>query len=341
MEAIGGPAVPLARAAGTILILYGTLLGLWSQQHNESPALLTAIRHWFNRPLGIGEDFTMLGVLLLLLAAGYESAGAAPAARALAIRLARLYAPILAATTLAALLTHVPTVIWTNPMGATAGLADYARNLGLVGQVTAGVTVLVPLAWVVALEIVARLGSVLDSVVRGDLPVVETIGLAAVAGVLFAAAHGQLGQLAVVLSSYPLVVIGQAIRRTRDGTLPIWATALLGVAGWALLGWAEHVCPALAGWWYPLTAAYAIPLFALAVVTGGEVAERIAAAPITHWLATRAQWIVLLAGVAGFPMLALLQGRTSQVTAVLPAVAVTCLVAEAGHRLANWRAAPR
>lgn len=345
-QAIGGsavgsavdPAVPLARAAGTLLILYGTLLGLWADQHGQQSLVLTAIRHWFNRPLGIGQDFTMLGVMLLLLAAGYQSRPAGRAIRSgrmLASRLVRLYAPILGATTLAALLTQLPVTVWTTPAGLRAGPGDFLRGLGLVDQVVSGQRVLVPLAWVVALEIVSWLVAMLP--VR--LPaVVEAIQLVAVAGVLVAAARGQFGQLAVVLSSYPLVVVGQLIRRARDGEQPLWVTLLLTIGAWALLGWAEHVCPPVAGWWYPLTAAYAMPLFAIAVLTGGDTARRVAENPMVDWLATRARWIVLLAGVVGFPILGMLLGRVSPLVAVLPAAAAAGLVAEAGHRLATWRA---
>jgi hypothetical protein len=327
------PVVPLARAAGTLLILYGTLLGLWTDQHGQQSLVLTAIRHWFNRPLGIGEDFTMLGVQLLLLAAGYQSRPAGRAIRSgrvLAGRLVGLYAPILGATTLAALLTQLPVTVWTTPAGVRAGLDDYLRGLGLVDQVLSGPRVLVPLAWVVTLEIVAWL----VAMVPVQLPaVVEAVQLVAVAGVLLVAAHGQFVQLAVVLSGYPLVVVGQLIRRTRDGELPLWVTLLLTTGAWALLGWAQHVCPPLAGWWYPLTAAYAIPLFAIAVLTGGDTARLVAENPMVDWLATRARWIVLLAGVVGFPILGMLLGRVSALVAVLPAAVAAGLVAEAGQRL--------
>lgn len=328
-------AVTLVRAVATVLILYGTLLGLWADLHHEQAGLLTAIRHWINRPLGVGEDFTMLGVMLLLLATGYQTCRVGRSARqgrALRIRLIRLYATILVANTIGVILTYLHATIWTEPFGVRPGFADYLRDITLVNHVASGLPLLAPLGWVIGLEMVAWLVAVLP--VKSPAAV-ETGQLVVVAGVLLSAAvTGGLTQSAVVVSFYPLVVIGALICRAMDGELPVWTAVLLSCLGWGMLVCAEHLFPALDGWWYPLSAAYAALSFAVAAALGGEVADRIASHPVVDWLATRVHWLILLAGVLGFPVLAWAQGKLPLLVGVLSALAVTAIGADAAYRAA-------
>lgn len=65
--------VVLLRASAAVLIVYGYLVGLWIDDRDQQLALLDLSREWLGRPLGLGEDFGPLGVLLLLFTAGYAA----------------------------------------------------------------------------------------------------------------------------------------------------------------------------------------------------------------------------------------------------------------------------
>jgi len=61
----------LARAFGICLVVYSYLGGLWLDRHGQRFGLVDVVREWLDRPLGIGEDFGVLGLMLLLLASGH------------------------------------------------------------------------------------------------------------------------------------------------------------------------------------------------------------------------------------------------------------------------------
>lgn len=65
------PGVVLIRAVAAVLVLHGFLIGLWTTQHGVRLGYLDAVRHVLNRPLGIGEDFGVFAVMLLLTTGGY------------------------------------------------------------------------------------------------------------------------------------------------------------------------------------------------------------------------------------------------------------------------------
>jgi hypothetical protein len=72
------PGVVLAAALAVPVVAYGYLGGLWLSQHGYAPRALVAVREWVNRPLGVGEDFGVLALCVLLVAAGYAGAGRGP-----------------------------------------------------------------------------------------------------------------------------------------------------------------------------------------------------------------------------------------------------------------------
>jgi hypothetical protein len=65
--------VTLLRAGAAVLGTYGYVLGFWLARHDLNPEPVATIRAWLNRPLGLGEDFGPLAVMLLLAAAGYTA----------------------------------------------------------------------------------------------------------------------------------------------------------------------------------------------------------------------------------------------------------------------------
>ncbi|MFL6119766.1 hypothetical protein [Actinophytocola sp.] len=84
--------VTLLRAGAALLGAYGYVLGLWLARHGLNPEPVATVREWVNRPLGLGEDFGPLAVMLLLAATGYAIGGRRP------VRLVLTAVPALVAT---------------------------------------------------------------------------------------------------------------------------------------------------------------------------------------------------------------------------------------------------
>ncbi|MGW5050824.1 hypothetical protein [Actinokineospora sp. NPDC004072] len=68
------PGLVLAAALAVPVVCYSYLGGLWLNQHGYSPDFLVVVRDWVNRPLGVGEDFGVLALCVLLMVAGYAGA---------------------------------------------------------------------------------------------------------------------------------------------------------------------------------------------------------------------------------------------------------------------------
>ncbi|QFU85355.1 hypothetical protein [Amycolatopsis sp. YIM 10] len=117
--------VTLLSASAAVLTAYGYLFGQWADLHDQRFGLLDVTREWIARPLGLGEDFGPLGLMLLLVAAGY----AAAAGRALG----ELY-PLAALVVIAHLLPPTAGLV---PLGWVAVLA-------LIGFLLARGTALLP-----------------------------------------------------------------------------------------------------------------------------------------------------------------------------------------------------
>ncbi|PSL55414.1 hypothetical protein B0I31_105376 [Saccharothrix carnea] len=276
------PGPVLLRAAGAVLLVYGYLVGL-----NVD---LAPVRALLNRPLGIGEDFGVLGAMLLLAAAGYDSVTDRPVAR----RLLSAYLPAAVAVLLAAAAVTLGAEIWNTPAASHTSPFAVVGNLSLLSQLIAEKPLIVPLAWIVLLELLA----------------IGTGALARRAGWVVPAAHVVLAATAVALvpdaravtvaAFSAVVAIGQAVALTpRTRFAPA-----LAVAAWGVLLLAERTTPELAKWWYPLTAAYAALLLTTSVLFAGQTAEKVAGHRVVTWLARHAVWLALLQGVVGFPVAA-------------------------------------
>jgi hypothetical protein len=68
--------VTVLRAGAALLVVYSYLVGLWLQQHGANPQPIAGLREWLNRPLRAGEDFGPVAIMVLLLCAGWTTAGA-------------------------------------------------------------------------------------------------------------------------------------------------------------------------------------------------------------------------------------------------------------------------
>jgi hypothetical protein len=148
--------VTLLRAGGVLLGLYGYVVTLWLARYASNPAPVEAVREWVARPLGLGEDFGPLGLMLLLVCAGWT---------------AERLSPVLVA---------LPAVV-------ASALAIIGSRLGIT-DVTAVGGVLAPLAWLCGLQLVGWLVA-LD---RRTWPAV--LAALAATGVLSATAGDALGR---------------------------------------------------------------------------------------------------------------------------------------------------
>ncbi|MFC4005144.1 hypothetical protein ACFS2C_26940 [Prauserella oleivorans] len=314
-------------AAGAVcLVAYSYLWAWWLNARGETPAVLLTVREWVNVPLGIGEDFGVLGLGLLLAVGGFvvtESTvrrGPGATAGLLAVRAGL---PLVMVALLAAALV----LSGARPLG----VADTGRPTPL-GSVVADFG----FGWVVWTGVVfCVLLGVTAPLLRGRPGVAAALHLAVLAALVVtgADADGWYTQVGLLASFGTFPVAGAVVWCALDGRLAGWAAGLLGVGCYALLVVAEHGYPDLAGWWYPLTWMYAVGLVLLA-----GVRPLPCPAPV-RWAAERAYALLLGMGVAGYATLNALDGLVPWVVALLAALVVTGAVGEVVHRLVPRRQA--
>ncbi len=293
------PGPVLLRAVAAVLLVYGFLVGL-----NVD---LAPIRAVLNRPLGIGEDFGVLGAMLLLVAAGYDSVTDRPVVR----RLFSAYLPAAVAVLLAAVAVTLGGTIWNTPQATHTSPFAVVGNLSLLSQLVAEKPLIVPLAWIVLLQLLAIGTGALARRASWVVPAAHVV--AAAAAVAFVP-----DARAVTVAAFSAVVaIGQAVALApRVRVAPV-----LGVAAWGVLLLAELTDPEFARWWYALTAAYAGLLLTLAVLFAGPTAQRVAEHRVVVWLSRHAIWLALLQGVVGFPVAAVAGVPAGVVATVLATAA--------------------
>lgn len=303
------PAVALCLALGAVLVGYG--YGLGASGRALGP--MAVVREWVARPLGIGEDFGAVGLMLLLAATGYALASGA--------RVLVLGVPFLAATVIGFAAAGVGG--W--PGTGSPDPLDVMTELAARGP---GPAMLVPLCWPVALAFAAR-GAV---AVSGRLPVGWRAAwiagqLLIVAGV--SAAGGLLGVIAVW---YPSLVVGQLVHAARTREIGVPTAAVLGIGAYAVVVVADATVGPLHGWWYPLATVYAGLLFAVAVTFTGRAGAAVAEHPVVRWTASRAWCLAVLAVPVAHPVLAT---ALPDPVAVPLALLATAAGAEAVYRLAR------
>ncbi|WP_447005039.1 hypothetical protein ACRAKI_00315 [Saccharothrix isguenensis] len=276
------PAVVLLRATGAVLLVYGYLVGMNSD--------LAPVRDFLNRPLGLGEDFGPLGAMLLLATAGYESVTRQPSVR----RVVLTYLPLAVTVLLAAGMVALGATIWTIPAADHTSPLTVVGNLTLLSQLIAVKPLLVPLGWIVLLELLAWATGALVRRLSGHTRLaVPAVHLAVAAAAILLVDHDHRAVTVAAFSG--VVVIGQVV--ALGGRFQF----VLAPAAWLLFVLAEHQYPVeLSRWWYPVAAVYAGLLFASAVVFAGPTAAKVAENRVVVWLADNAIWLALLQGVFGF-----------------------------------------
>ncbi|GGS18578.1 hypothetical protein [Actinokineospora fastidiosa] len=135
------PGLVLAAALAVPFVLYSYLGGLWLNQHGYSPRVLVAVREWVNRPLGVGEDFGVLALCVLLLVAGYAGAADRSPVRAawsvglpavVAVGAAALGAPALV-WPFAVVAVHAVLLLVTTPLRARPLIAVVVQLVVVAG----------------------------------------------------------------------------------------------------------------------------------------------------------------------------------------------------------------
>lgn len=281
------PAVALLQAGAAVLVVYAYLVG----QHFD----LAFVRVALNRPLGLGEDFGPLALLVLLATTGYSTVLDRTPLRT---QLVRTYLPAGVAVLLGAVAITFGASIWTAPDSSDTSFLAVLGNLSLVSHLVTGEQLLVPLGWVVLLQLV---GVVTAEPVRRFGVVVP---IAQIVVVTLVVAFAPDSRAALVLVFYPLVVVGQLVAMHRHRVIPTWiAAGTAAVCAIPVLG-LNSTNQAFAEWWYPVASLVAALLLAVAVTYGGETAHRLAAPVAVRWLADHASWVVVLVGVVGYPLLA-------------------------------------
>ncbi|WP_317496222.1 hypothetical protein [Haloechinothrix sp. LS1_15] len=326
-----GEGLRLSLAFGAVLIGYSYLVGLWPSRHGTSPAVVVTIREWVNLPLGIGEDFGMLGIGLLLIAFGYHAPRSLcrlGPARWGARLLVGGYLPYLLAVTLSWVLLLAGVRPLADEGAAAQPVTAYLSTILLADRLT-GDAALLQVGWVVAACALFAALLLATAFLLRVMPLVALLAqLGVVATITVTAAgtsgwYAELGLLLVFLA-YPLS--GEVIWAARAGLIPGWAAVPLGAGCFALLVAGERAYPELAGWLYALTLVYAVIITLIAMMRLPAAGS----ARITRWLATRSYALLLLTGAAGYPFLSVLAGSAGlPLAAALPAaLAVTAGAAD-------------
>lgn len=320
--------VVLIRAVAAVLVLHGFLIGLWTTQHDVRLGYLDAVRHVLNRPLGIGEDFGMFAVMLLLTTGGYLAQLDRTAPR---WQLVRGYVPVGVSAVLAAIVAVTGLQIWTVPLAPGTGALEIAGNVTLVSQVVNEAQLLVPLAWFVLLLLAGTAAAAVINTYRGLAMVVVPLGEIVLSAAVVAIAPDS--RLAGAIVFFPLVAVGQAIALTERVRLKTWFVVAFGFLGVFVMVMLQTLKPEFARWWYPVPAVLAMLLVGTGVVFSGDLAERLAGSRAVCWLSDHAVWLALLQGVVGYALLDLLNGPLPVSVALVVAVAATGAAASACHRL--------
>ncbi|WP_016700010.1 hypothetical protein [Actinoalloteichus spitiensis] len=336
--------IVVVRAAATVLVVYGFLVGLWTSRAGEDLWLVDTVREWLNRPLGIGEDFGVLGVMLLLLAFGYQAAGMSGPERSparLGLAALRLYLPVAVAVVLAAAALLVGATVWVAPDAGEVSVADYLGNLVWAPHLVGDAIRLVPLAWVPLLAILALALAAGSAPLRDVAHWVPLGCQLAATGLLvwLGLAVPELARLGVVASFLPLVILGQIVWSCQDNGMPTWVGVLLGTGCWAVVALAEPAYPELDNWWYPLTTVFAVLFFLVAVQCAGPVSHALARSAPARWLSSRCEWLLVLLGVVGFAAADLLAAALPPAVALPLALALLCGAAELCHLVTRARRA--
>lgn len=321
-------------AIGLVLVGYSYLAALWPVRHGETPGVVLIVREWLNFPLGVGGDFGLLGIGLLLLAGGYWAAGmltGGHGGRLAWLAVARGYLPYALACTIGFLLLLGAAEPLTRPRRVDPTAGGYPTNLLLVDRL-AGEGALVGVGWAVA---VAGCFAVLLAITavllrRGPMAVwlgaVGQLAVVAAVNVTAAGAGGWYHQLGVLAGFCVFPLLGELVwlaRSTRAG----WLAAPLCAGCLAVLIAAERTYPQLGVDWFPLTLVYTL-LIALLAIKGGPPSR------VTTWLGARAYAGSLLVCVIGYPLLSALHKVDVPFWLGLPlATAVTLLIADIVHRL--------
>lgn len=328
--------VAVTAAIGICLVAYSYLGALWVNRHGSTPAPLLLVREWVNKPVGIGEDFGVLGVALLLISAGYvvtSAFAALPAGRAFAVLTLRVMIPVVIAVTLSAVITLGGGLSLTEPAHVDVTLSGYLADLLMVGGLTDSGSLL-GLGWALtagAVFLVLLLGT--SPAARSApwlAPALQLLALAVIA-VTASAAQGWYQRLGMLVPFVSMPVFGQILSMVRAGRLSGWTAAAPATGCLALLITAEGLYTDLAGWMYALTGVYASMLTLLAVSGFDRPGRSI---PV-RWLASRAFPLFLLLGTVGYATLSALHLRVPLSLAFVAAVLLTGVTAEGCHRLAT------
>ncbi|MBA0127506.1 hypothetical protein H0B56_18330 [Haloechinothrix sp. YIM 98757] len=327
------PGVRLTLALGIVLVGYSYLVALWPSRYQVTPRPVVLAREWLNFPLGIGEDFGMLGVALLLLSLGYTAADAVSrlgTRRACATLLVRGYLPFAFAATLSWLLLLAGARPFTDGAPGQLSISAYLSNLALVDGLL-GEQTLFGLGWVIVVGTLFCLLVLATAALLTRVPLAATavqLAVAVTAVVAGGTAGGwvaELGQLSVYLS-FPL--LGELIWTVRERGVPGWAAAPAGLGCLAVVIAGERIYPELAGWLYALTTVYAVLILLLSLARGAGPGR----STIVGWAADRTYPLFLLIGVVGYPILFAFDDVAFAVALPL-AVAGTVAAAEGLFRL--------
>lgn len=333
----GGPDVPpglrLVVAASVCLVLYSYLAALWADRHGPSPRAVMLVRAWLNKPAGIGEDFGVLGLAMLLMVAGYllAQAGIGTITALLARPVLLVMPAVLVCVTASALVLDAGGEPLTDPADTSATPGGWLAGVLLIDRIL-GQPALLPLAWPVT---VAAMFFVLLLASLGMLPrrpMLAVAGQVVEAGAIVVlgaqVSGGPLRELGLLAGFVPMAILGELIWLVRAGRIAAWPAGGLGVGAGAVMVTTHLLYAEWDAWWYPVTGLYALLIVLVALPSGAVLGRTL----VVRWLASRAIWLVLTCGVIGYGLLGALEDRMPVRLALVLAILATGVAVEAGYR---------
>lgn len=330
-------------AAGVVLVLYSYLVALWPVRHGFTPDVVLATREWLSFPLGVGADFGLFGIGLLLAAGGFWACDRLTRpglgrGRLLWQVVARGYLPYVLACTLSYLLLLGNAEPFTEPRRPDPEPGTLPLNL-LLAERLAGHDSLIGLGWAVAAAFLTAVLIALTAPLLTRSRWLALTGLAVQLVVISAvvltaaAAGGWYHKLGELTTWCMFALVGQLAWVVRRHPGSGWPAGPIGVGCLAVFVAAEHGYQLLAEQWLPVTllfVALVVLLAARAPAHGGKADSN----RVVRWLGSRAYPAVLLACALGYPLVGgLYYAKLPFGFAVLIAIAVTLALAEAVHRL--------
>lgn len=325
----------LLRAVAVLLVMYSHVVGIFLHQHGENSVIAGLLQGFTRHPLDLALRMGNFGVVLFFLVSGFivTHTGFAERPRQYAIkRFLRIYPMLVVAVLLAAvlLLANLHPVTTAGEI-TTVTPVTVLTNMTLANHLIAPAVLLVDVSWTLIIEVLfyTLLLAALPLLRRRVWPVI--LGeLALVAAVMATERLGGASYFlfGVNVSYLPALLVGQVVWAVWSRRVPLWAGLVFGAVATAEYVWGGDAGMGRDDHPFDIHLAIGLVVFVLALLAE----RRMRPVRLVGYLADRSYSLYLLHGLLAFAVLYLLYPLIGYPGALVAAVTVTFLGAEAGYR---------